>query len=205
MNNLFLSETISPLSQFEIREILSLKLTIQNLFVLYIDLTTIGLYLTISLIFILVMSILSVNFNKIVSNHWSISLDILFFTVLKIVVDQINGKEGQRYFPLVYTLFIFILINNLMGLVPYSFSTTAHLAVVLSMSFTVVLGSLILGLLNNGLKFFSLFVPSGTPLALLPLLVIIEFISYLARPISLGLRLGANIESEFGLHSCCVK
>lgn len=92
-----------------------------------------------------------------------------------------------------------------MGLVPYSFSTTAHLAVVLSMSFTVVLGSLILGLLNNGLKFFSLFVPSGTPLALLPLLVIIEFISYLARPISLGLRLGANIESEFGLHSCCVK
>lgn len=82
-----------------------------------------------------------------------------------------------------------------MGLVPYSFSTTAHLAVVLSMSFTVVLGSLILGLLNNGLKFFSLFVPSGTPLALLPLLVIIEFISYLARPISLGLRLGANILS----------
>ena len=86
-------------------------------------------------------------------------------------------------------------MNNLIGLVPYSFSTTAHLAVVLSMSFTVVTGSLILGLSNNGLKFFSLFTPSGTPLALLPLLVIIEFISYLARPISLGLRLGANILS----------
>jgi hypothetical protein len=69
MNNLFLSETVSPLSQFEIREILSLKLTIQNSFFLYIDLTTIGLYLTISLIFILVMSILSKNFNKIVSNN----------------------------------------------------------------------------------------------------------------------------------------
>jgi hypothetical protein len=69
MNNLFFSETVSPLSQFEIRDILSLKLNIQNNFVLYIDLTTIGLYLTISLIFILVMSILSINFNKIVSNN----------------------------------------------------------------------------------------------------------------------------------------
>ena len=112
MKNLFLSETVSPLSQFEIREILSLKLAIQNSFVLYIDITTIGLYLMLSLIFILVMSILSLNLNKIVSNSWSISLDILFYTILKIVVDQINGKVGQKYFPLVYTLFVFILLNN---------------------------------------------------------------------------------------------
>jgi F-type H+-transporting ATPase subunit a len=117
MNNLFLSETVSPLSQFEIREILSLKLTIQNSFFLYIDLTTIGLYLTISLIFILVMSILSKNFNKIVSNNWSISQEMTFATILNVVINQINGKEGQKYFPFIFTLFMFILINNLMGLV----------------------------------------------------------------------------------------
>lgn len=116
-------------------------------------------------------------------------------TILNIVTGQINSKEGQVYFPFILSLFLFILINNLIGLTPYSFSVTAHFVLVLSLSFTIVLGSSINGLLNNGLKFFSIFVPSGCPLALLPLLVIIEFISYAARAISLGLRLGANIFS----------
>ena len=94
-----------------------------------------------------------------------------------------------------YTLFVFILINNLIGMVPYSFAATSHFALTFSLSFTVVLGATLLGLNKHGLEFFSLFVPSGCPLALLPLLVIIEFISYLARNVSLGLRLGANILS----------
>jgi F-type H+-transporting ATPase subunit a len=109
------------------------------------------------------------------------------------VVSQINGKSGQSYFPLIYVLFIFILINNLVGLIPYSFAATAHFVLTFSLSFTVVLGATILGFQKHGLKFFSLFVPAGCPLALVPLLVLIEFISYLARNISLGLRLGANI------------
>jgi F-type H+-transporting ATPase subunit a len=116
-------------------------------------------------------------------------------TLLKIVVDQINGTTGQRYFPFIFSLFIFILINNLIGLVPYSFATTSHFVLTLSLSFVIVLGSTILGFSSHGLKFFSLLVPAGCPLALLPLLVLIEFISYLARHISLGLRLGANIFS----------
>jgi len=92
-----------------------------------------------------------------------------------------------------YVLFIFILVNNLIGMIPYSFASTSHFILSFSLSFTVVLGATILGLTNHGLKFFSLFVPVGCPLGLLPLLVIIEFISYLARNISLGLRLAANI------------
>ncbi|PIM97137.1 hypothetical protein CDL12_30394 [Handroanthus impetiginosus] len=112
-----------------------------------------------------------------------------------IVVNQINAKNGQVYFPLMYTLFVFILMNNLIGLVPYSFASTSHFALTFSLSFTIVLGATLLGLNKHGLEFFSLFVPAGTPIALLPLLVIIEFISYLARNISLGLRLGANILS----------
>lgn len=122
-------------------------------------------------------------------------MESLKATIMNVVTSQINNRNGQVYFPLIFTLFIFILINNLIGLVPYSFATTSHFALVMFISFTIVLGSTILGLLNNGLKFFSLFVPAGTPITLLPLLVLIEFISYLARPISLGLRLGANIFS----------
>jgi F-type H+-transporting ATPase subunit a len=111
------------------------------------------------------------------------------------VINQINAKKGQMYFPFIYSLFIFILINNLIGMIPYSFASTSHFIVTFSISFTIVLGATILGFNRHGLKFFSLFVPSGCPLALLPLLVIIEFISYLARNISLGLRLAANILS----------
>ena len=99
------------------------------------------------------------------------------------------------FFPFIYVLFIFILINNLIGMVPYSFASTAHFILTFSLSFTVVLGATILGFYKHGLKFFSLLVPAGCPLGLLPLLVLIEFISYLSRNISLGLRLGANILS----------
>src|ERR1700755_174599 len=99
------------------------------------------------------------------------------------------------FFPLMYVLFIFILINNLIGMIPYSFASTSHFVLTFSLSFTVVLGATILGFQKHGLKFFSLFVPAGCPLALLPLLVLIEFISYLARNVSLGLRLAANILS----------
>ena len=99
------------------------------------------------------------------------------------------------YFPFIFSLFLFILVNNLIGMVPYSFASTSHFVVTFSLSFTIVIGATILGLAYHNLKFFSLFVPSGCPIGLLPLLVLIEFISYLARNISLGLRLAANILS----------
>jgi len=99
------------------------------------------------------------------------------------------------YFPFIFTLFIFILFNNLIGMVPYSFASTSHFVFTFSLSFTIVLGATILGFIYHDLKFFSLFVPSGCPLGLLALLVLIEFISYLARNVSLGLRLAANILS----------
>ena len=99
------------------------------------------------------------------------------------------------FFPFIYALFIFILINNLIGMVPYSFASTSHFILTFSLSFTIVIGATILGFQKHGLKFFSLLVPSGCPLGLLPLLVLIEFISYLSRNVSLGLRLAANILS----------
>ena len=119
----------------------------------------------------------------------------MYATVHSIVVSQLNPTKGQLYFPFIYALFIFILANNLIGLVPYSFASTSHFILTFSMSFTVVLGATILGFQKHGLKFFSLFVPGGCPLGLLPLLVLIEFISYLSRNVSLGLRLAANILS----------
>jgi F-type H+-transporting ATPase subunit a len=187
------TQITSPLDQFEIRDLLSIDAPILNN--LHISLTNIGLYLTISLVFILAISILSTNNNRLVSNNWSISQESLYATIHGIVINQINPKHGQIYFPFIYTLFIFILINNLIGMVPYSFASTSHFVLTFSLSFTIVLGATILGLQRHGLKYFSLFVPAGCPLPLLPLLVLIEFISHLAKNVSLGLRLAANILS----------
>lgn len=192
-NNIISTYFTNPLSQFEIRDFFNIKLSFLNN--LQLSLTNIGLYLLIAASFILIINLLSINYNKLVGNKWSISQESLYATIQSIVIGQINGKEGQVYFPLVYTLFLFILMNNLIGMVPYSFASTSHFVLTFSLSFTVVIGATILGFQKHGLKFFSILVPAGTPLGLLPLLVFIEFISHLARNVSLGLRLAANILS----------
>ena len=182
---------LSPLDQFEIRNLLSLDAPI--LANLHLSLTNIGLYLTITAFICLALNLLATNYNKVTANNWSISQESVYATIHSIVINQINSRKGQIYFPFIYALFIFILINNLVGMVPYSFASTSHFILTFFISFTVVLGATILGFQKHGLKFFSLFVPAGCPLGLLPLLVLIEFISYLARNVSLGLRLAANI------------
>jgi F-type H+-transporting ATPase subunit a len=184
------TEINSPLSQFEIRDLLSLDAP--NI---HLSITNIGLFLTLGAFFILVIMLLSTNYNKLVGNKWSISQESLYATIHSIVSNQINPVNGPIYFPFIYTLFIFILINNLIGMIPYSFASTSHFVLTFALSFTIVLGATILGFQKHGLEFFSLLVPAGCPLPLLPLLVLIEFISYLARNISLGLRLAANILS----------
>ena len=192
-NNNIINTFISPLDQFEIRNLLSLNLPILGN--LNISFSNIALYMTIAAFLSFTLTLLATNYNILVSNNWSIVKETIYFTVYSIVVNQINSKNGQVYFPFMYVLFIFILINNLLGMVPYSFASTSHFILTLSFSFTIVIGATILSFQKHGLKFFSLFVPAGTPLALLPILVLIEFISYLAKNVSLGLRLAANILS----------
>jgi len=193
MSNYLFTEVSSPLDQFEIRNLLSIDAPV--LANIHLSITNIGLYLTVGAFLILSLNLLTTNYNKVVSNKWSISQESIYATIHSIVTNQINARSGQLYFPFIYTLFIFILMNNLIGMVPYSFASTSHFILTFALSFTVVLGATILGFQKHGLEFFSLLVPAGCPIGLLPLLVLIEFISYLARNISLGLRLAANILS----------
>ena len=183
----------SPLDQFEIRDFLSFNAPL--LANIHLSFTNIGLYLTIATFSALALNFLATNYNKIIANKWSISQESIYATVYSIVINQINATTGQKYYPFIYCLFIFILMNNLIGMVPYSFASTSHFILTFFISFTVVLGATIIGFTLHKLGFFSLFVPAGCPLGLLPLLVLIEFISYLARNVSLGLRLAANVLS----------
>ena len=183
----------SPLDQFLIRDLFAVKGDL--LAGTQVSLTNIGLYLMISTLIIFIYYSLTTNYDITTPNPWSISQESIYSTVYSIVVNQINANRGQIFFPFISALFIYILINNLIGMVPYSFAPTSHFILTFSISFTVVLGATILGFQIHALKFFSLLVPSGCPLGLLPLLVLIEFISYLARNVSLGLRLAANVLS----------
>lgn len=183
----------SPLDQFIIRNLFSIKGDL--LANIQISLTNIGLYLLITTFIVFMYYLLATNYNILTPNYWSVSQESIYSTVYSIVVNQINSNKGQMFFPLISALFIYILINNLVGMVPYSFAPTSHFILTFSISFTVVIGATILGFQIHALKFFSLLVPTGCPLGLLPLLVLIEFISYLARNVSLGLRLAANVLS----------
>ena len=178
----------SPLEQFEVKNLLGFNAPFFGYF--HFNLTNLALYSILILLIIISLHYLANNENKLVPSKWSIGLESVYASVNSIVREQL-GKEV--YFPFIYSLFFFILIANLCGNVPYSFTITTSLMVSIGLSFTILVGVTILGVSIHKTKFFSFFVPSGTPLALVPLLVLIEIVSYLARAFSLGIRLFANM------------
>jgi F-type H+-transporting ATPase subunit a len=113
-------------------------------------------------------------------------------TIMSMCIEQI-GPEGRKFFPIVFTLFFFILFGNLLGVFPLFFTFTSHIMVTLALSLTVFILVTVVGLKEHGLHWFSYFMPQGIPVALAPLMVLIEFISYLSRIISLSVRLFANM------------
>ena len=184
----------SPLEQFEVTSLLSFNAPLFG----YISLTITNLALYSGIIFSLIVGlhILGNNDTKLLPSKWSILFESFFASVNTMVREQI-GKE--IYLPFIYSLFFFILVANLVGNVPYSFTITTSVIVSIGLSFTILIGVTILGLYIHKLHFFSYFVPSGTPLALVPLLVLIETVSYLARALSLGIRLFANMVAGHSL------
>jgi len=109
------------------------------------------------------------------------------------MVRDTMGNEGRKFFPFIFTLFMFVLATNMLGMVPYSFTVTSHIIVTFTLAMTVFIGATIFGFYKNGLGYLKLFAPDGVPIVMLPLLIVIEVISYLSRPISLSVRLFANM------------
>ncbi|MDQ0512014.1 F-type H+-transporting ATPase subunit a [Angulomicrobium amanitiforme] len=121
------------------------------------------------------------------------SLAELSYEFVASTVRSTAGNEGMKFFPLVFSLFIFVLTANFVGMIPYSFTVTSHLIVTAALALLVILTVIIYGFVRHGTHFLHLFVPSGVPAFLLPFMVVIELISFLSRPISLSLRLFANM------------
>ena len=183
--HLFIS---SPLEQFEVTSLLGLNVPVLGYFNL--TLTNLALYSVLVTVLIVTLHYFANNNNKLVPSKWSIALESIFASINSMVREQL-GKEA--YLPFIYSLFTFILVANLFGSVPYGFTITTSAIVALGLSITIWIGVTILGLTTHNAKFFSFFIPSGCPLALVPLLVLIELVSYMARAGSLGLRLFSNL------------
>jgi F-type H+-transporting ATPase subunit a len=181
---------LSPLSQFEVLSFVSINAPILDY--INISLTNLGLYTLLAMSVVIGLHMYGDNDSKIVPNNWSIAFESSYQSLGTMVRDQI-GSLNEVYLPFIYSLFFFVLIGNLISNVPYSFAVNASAVVSLGLSVTIFMGVTILALYIHKLKFFSYFIPSGTPLALVPLIIIIEIISYFARAVSLGVRLFANI------------
>ena len=117
----------------------------------------------------------------------------LSYTLISKMISDTAGSKAKPYFPFVFSLFMFVLFCNMLGMLPYSFTVTSHIIVTFALAAVIFVGVTIIGFVNHGVGYLKLFIPSGVPLFLLPLIVIIEIISYLSRPVSLSVRLFANM------------
>ena len=178
----------SPLEQFTIVSLVPLH--IGNL---YFSFTNSSLFMVLSVgIFLFLCHLVTVRGGTLVPTHWQSLVEMIYEFVLNLVQEQV-GEKGKKYFPLVFTTFTFLLCSNLIGMIPYSFTSTSHLVVTFTLSMATFIAVTLIGFQMHGIHFFAFLLPPGAPLALAPFLVVIELVSYCFRGISLGVRLFANM------------
>jgi len=182
----------SPLEQFEIYPFITINLGIFD-----VSITNQTIILLLVLFFVVFFSYCSLNQVTMslymVPHRWQSLAEFMYLMLLSMVVDNVAGKKNQLFFPLVFSIFFFVVSLNLIGLVPYSFTVTSHFIVTLALSLSIFIGMNIISLKTHGIKFFSLFLPSGTSALLGLLLVPVEIISYIFKPLSLAIRLFCNM------------
>lgn len=188
----------SLLEQFEIIPIYSLAF---GLFDFSITNSVFILFLIFLLIFFIFKIILSFKDSSffLISTIYQYIIEQIYLLVTTLIVENLGKKQGSQFFPLVFSIFFFILCLNVIGLIPYSFTLTSHLILTFSFSFFIFLGINIIAVLLHKFQIFSLFLPKGTSILLAFLLVPIELISYISKPISLSIRLFANMMAGHAL------
>jgi F-type H+-transporting ATPase subunit a len=177
----------SPLEQFKIEPILPIHIGGHD-----VSFTNSSLVMVVALLLASGFLLLGMRRQALVPTRMQSMAELSYEFIANLLGDTV-GEEGKKYFPIVFTIFIFVLLGNLIGMVPYSFTFTSHIIVTFALAFAVFIGVTILGIVKHGFHFASLFVPPGVPVLLWPLLIPIEIISYLSRPISLSVRLFANM------------
>ena len=179
---------VDPVHQFGVNEIYDLG----SIGGVDLAFTNSALFMVATVVLITAFLLLSTARAAAVPGRFQSLAELSYEFVANMLRDA-AGREGMRFFPLVFSLFMFVLVANLLGMVPYFFTVTSHIIVTFALALLVILTVIAYGFYRNGLRFLKLFVPEGVPGYLVPLVVLIEVISFLSRPISLSVRLFANM------------
>ena len=179
---------MNPMHQFEVYRIgPEINLGTVNL-----SFTNASLFMAISAITILFLLLLGTKKKLLIPSKTQFIIEMSYMFVAKMINDT-AGSGAKSFFPFIFTLFMFVLFCNMIGMLPYSFTVTSHIIVTFMLAATVFIGVTIIGFIKHGIKYLELFVPKNVPIILLPLIIVIELISYLSRPVSLSVRLFANM------------
>lgn len=178
---------MDPLHQFQIIPLIPIHIGDLD-----VSFSNSALYMAIAVLLIMGLLVMGMRNRALVPGRLQ-SLAEMFYEFIANMVRENAGPDARRYFPFVFSLFMFILLGNMLGMVPGTFTFTSHIIVTFALALTVFVFVTLLGLAKHGLHFFTLFMPHGAPIALAPILVPIEVLSYLSRPVSLSIRLFANM------------
>lgn len=181
------AEQHNPLAQFEIKDLIPIQIGDFD-----ISFTNSSAFMVAIVLLIWFFVVGGMRRGAAVPGRWQSSVEIFYEFIGGMLYDT-AGPQARKFFPFVFSLFMFILFANLSGMIPYTFTVTSHIIVTFAFAALVFLLVTVVGFINNGVRFFKIFLPSGVPVILAPLLIVIEMISYLIRPISLSVRLFANM------------
>jgi len=176
-----------PMHQFEIKRLVPFEI-----FGFDASFTNSALFMVIAALLITAFTLLAMRKGALVPGRLQSVAEMSYEFVANMVRDNV-GTAGMKYFPFIFTLFMFVLVLNMLGMIPYTFTVTSHIIVTFALAAFIFIGVTIIGFWKHGIGFLKFFVPSGVPFVMLPLLVVIEVISYLTRPVSLSVRLFANM------------
>jgi F-type H+-transporting ATPase subunit a len=177
----------NPVEQFKIEPIVPLEIGGVN-----VSFTNSSLWMVVAVVLATGFLTLSVKGRALIPGRWQSMAELMYEFVANMIRDNV-GSEGRKYFPFIFTLFMFVLFGNLIGMVPYTFTYTSHIAVTFGLAIVIFLGVTVIGFARHGFHYLRMFFPHGAPLATAVILVPIELISYCSRPFSLALRLFANM------------
>jgi len=180
--------SLNPMHQFEVYKI-GPEINLNGINVSF---TNASLFMTISSMLILSLLFLGTKKKSLIPSKIQLITEMTYMFVAKMINDT-AGSSAKSFFPFIFTLFMFVLFCNMVGMLPYSFTVTSHIIVTFVLAAVVFVGVTVIGFAKHGIKYLELFVPKGVPMVLLPLIIIIEIISYLSRPVSLSVRLFANM------------
>src|ERR1700726_4926129 len=180
--------TLDPIHQFEIKNLFKIGQIGDHA----IYFTNSSAYMLLTVAVICLLAVRGLKGLQLVPGRFQAMAELSYVFVAN-MIRSTAGEDGMKFFPLVYSLFMFILVSNVIGIIPYTFTVSSHVIVTAAFALLVFFTVLIYGFYKNGLKFFKIFVPSGIPIYILPLVVAIEIISFLSRPIAHSVRLFANM------------